>query len=72
MKKKHLFIKYLLINLSLLAVLLAGCFADIFYTYNLEKKNIMEQNETALSRSIWELEELLNSIYAVSSALRLQ
>ena len=44
MKKKHLFIKYLLINLSLLAVLLAGCFADIFYTYNLEKKNIMEQN----------------------------
>lgn len=70
MKKKHLFIKYLLINLSLLAVLLAGCFADIFYTYNLEKKNIMEQNETALSRSIGELEELLNSIYAVSSALR--
>ncbi|MDO5422122.1 MAG: AraC family transcriptional regulator [Eubacteriales bacterium] len=70
MKKNQLFKKYLFMNLSLVLVVFIGCLADVVYTYNLEKKNIIEANESALTRSIGKLEEMLNSIYSISSALR--
>ena len=57
-------------NLSLIIVILASCLVDIFYTYHLEKSNIIEQNETMLNESRRELEELLNTISSISSALR--
>ncbi|MDY3917921.1 MAG: helix-turn-helix transcriptional regulator [Candidatus Limivivens sp.] len=70
MKKNQLFVKYLIMNLSLVFVIFAGCLADVVYTYNLEKKNIIEQNEAALTASVERMEEMLNSIYSISSALR--
>ncbi len=70
MKNNKLFFKYLIMNLSLIIVILASCLVDIFYTYHLEKSNIIEQNETMLNESRGELEELLNTISSISSALR--
>lgn len=70
MKKNHLFLKYLLINLCLLITISVGCLVNVFYTYDVEKNNIIKQNEVTLERSINNLEELLNSIYSISSALR--
>ncbi len=68
--KNKLFFKYFIMNLSLIIVILASCLVDIFYTYHLEKSNIIEQNENMLNESKGELEELLNTISSISSALR--
>lgn len=70
MKKNQLFFKYLMINLSLVFVIFVGCLVNVFYTYDLEKKAIIEQNEEELARSVRALEGMLNSIYSLSSALR--
>ena len=68
--KNKLFLKYFLMNLSLIIVILASCLADIFFTYQLEKNNVIGQNETMLNESRGELEELLLTISSISSALR--
>ncbi len=68
--KNKLFLKYFIMNLSLIVVILASCLVDILYTYHLEKSNIIGQNETMLNESRGELEELLNTISSISSALR--
>lgn len=70
MKKNHLFLKYLLVNLCLLFIISVGCLVNVFYTYNVEKNNILEQNENILERSVSDFEDMLNSIYSISSALR--
>ena len=69
-KKNQLFVKYLIINFSLIGVILAGFILNVFYTYYIVKENIVEQNNDALAQSSEELEEILNSIYSLSSTLR--
>lgn len=70
MKKNRLFVKYVVMNLSLVIVVFLGCLANVFYTYSLEKRNILERNENILMESIGKVEEILHSLYAFSSALR--
>ncbi len=69
-KKNQLFVKYLFINLGMIFAVLIGCLAEVVYTYKLEKRNVIEQSEEELTRSISEMEKMLNSIYSLSSALR--